>query len=134
MPAFLLSCILSVKGRSVSSCRNTRYAEGASSVFHSSSVLVTFTMVPISIFGGIVLLLSCGVLSEMSRGAEVILTHGLVGEQGTSRMLKQSASRVLASLRGSTYRSVRLASSLAAALPDELFEHPARACFCVVPQ
>ena len=32
---------------------------------------------------------------------------------------------VLASLRGSTYRSVRLASSLAAALLDSLFEHPA---------
>jgi hypothetical protein len=31
---------------------------------------------------------------------------------------------VLASLRDSTYRSVRLASSLAAALLDKLFEHP----------
>jgi hypothetical protein len=41
-------------------------------------------------------------------------------------MLKKSASGVLASLRGSTYRSVRLASSLAAALLDSLFEHPAR--------
>jgi hypothetical protein len=40
-------------------------------------------------------------------------------------MLKKSASFVLASLRGSTYRSVRLTSSLAAALLDELFEHPA---------
>jgi hypothetical protein len=40
------------------------------------------------------------------------------------RMLKKSASFVLASLRGSTYRSVRLASSLAAALLDSLFEHP----------
>jgi hypothetical protein len=39
-------------------------------------------------------------------------------------MLKKSTSGVLASLRGSTYRSVRLASSLAAALLDELFEHP----------
>jgi hypothetical protein len=39
-------------------------------------------------------------------------------------MLKKSASGVLASLRGSTYRSVRLASSLAAALLDNLFEHP----------
>jgi hypothetical protein len=38
-------------------------------------------------------------------------------------MLKQAASGVLASLRGSTYRSVRLASSLAAALLDSLFEH-----------
>ena len=57
------------------------------------------------------------------------------------RMLKKSASIVLASLRGSTYRSVRLASSLAAALHGKgrvstrqgwagemsgLFEHPAR--------
>ncbi|OQW31444.1 MAG: hypothetical protein A4E20_03935 [Nitrospira sp. SG-bin2] len=41
-----------------------------------------------------------------------------------SRMLKKSASGVLASLRGSTYRSVRLASSLAAALLDGHFEHP----------
>jgi hypothetical protein len=39
-------------------------------------------------------------------------------------MLKKSASGVLASFRGSTYRSVRLASSLAAALLDGLFEHP----------
>ena len=44
-------------------------------------------------------------------------------------MLKKSANIVLASLRGSTYRSVRLASSLAAALLDGLFEHPAnRSC------
>ena len=40
-------------------------------------------------------------------------------------MLKKAASGVLASLRGSTYRSVCLASSLAAALLDDLFEHPA---------
>jgi len=40
-------------------------------------------------------------------------------------MLKKSASGVLASLRGSTYRSVRLASSLATALLDGHFEHPA---------
>ncbi len=54
-------------------------------------------------------------------------------------MLKKAAGGVLASLRGSTYRSVRLASSLVAALPAErrvlarrgwagekegLFEHP----------
>jgi hypothetical protein len=39
-------------------------------------------------------------------------------------MLKKSASFVLASRRGSTYRSVRLASSLAAALLAGLFEHP----------
>jgi hypothetical protein len=42
------------------------------------------------------------------------------------RMLKQSASGVLASLRSSTYQSVRLASSLGAALLDKLFEHPAQ--------
>ena len=42
----------------------------------------------------------------------------------SNRTLKKSASFVLASLRGSTYRSVRLASSLAAALLDSLFEHP----------
>src|ERR1043165_9076095 len=42
----------------------------------------------------------------------------------SARMLKKSASGVLASLRGSTYRSVRLASSLAAALLDSFFEHP----------
>jgi hypothetical protein len=39
-------------------------------------------------------------------------------------MLKKFASGVLASLRGSTYRSVRLAASLAAALLNNLFEHP----------
>jgi hypothetical protein len=50
----------------------------------------------------------------------------------TNRMLKKSASGVLASLRGSTYRSVRLASLLAAALPDGLFEHP-EWCAPVVP-
>ena len=33
-------------------------------------------------------------------------------------------SGVLASLRGSMYRSVRFASSLVTALPDSLFEHP----------
>jgi hypothetical protein len=38
-------------------------------------------------------------------------------------MLKKSSSGVLASLRGSTYRSVRLAPSLAAALLDGIFEH-----------
>ena len=40
-------------------------------------------------------------------------------------MLKKPPSGVLASLRGSTYRSVRFASLLAAALLDKLFEHPA---------
>jgi hypothetical protein len=48
-------------------------------------------------------------------------------------MLKKSASIVLASLRSSTYRSVRLASSLAAALLDSLFEHPAiRSCASII--
>jgi len=41
-------------------------------------------------------------------------------------MLKKSASGVLASRRGSTYRSVRLAFPLAAALLNGLFEYPAR--------
>ena len=48
----------------------------------------------------------------------------LIAPPSTNRMLKKSASGVLASLRGSTYRSVRLASSLAVALLDGLFEHP----------
>jgi len=39
-------------------------------------------------------------------------------------MLKKAASFVLASLRVSTYRRVRLASSLVAALLGGLFEHP----------
>ena len=44
----------------------------------------------------------------------------------SSRMLKKAASYVLASLRDSTYsQEVRLASALAAALLDNLFEHPA---------
>ena len=47
-------------------------------------------------------------------------------------MLKKSASGVLASLRGSTYRSVRLASKLAAALLNGLFEHPVKVFFCYV--
>jgi hypothetical protein len=41
-------------------------------------------------------------------------------------MLKKAASFVLASLGGSTYRKeYALASSLTAASPDGLFEHPA---------
>ena len=39
--------------------------------------------------------------------------------------LKKSCSSVLAARRGSTYRSEPLTSSLAAALPDSLFEHSA---------
>jgi hypothetical protein len=48
----------------------------------------------------------------------------LLAKKVFSRMLKKSASGVLASLSDSTYRSVRLAPSLAAALLDSLFEHP----------
>jgi hypothetical protein len=48
---------------------------------------------------------------------------------GPATASKQDAEKVrqgvLASLRGSTYRSVRLTSLLAAALLDGLFEHPA---------
>ena len=40
-------------------------------------------------------------------------------------MLKKTASSVLASFRPSTYPKVRLGPSLAAALLDGLFEHPA---------
>ena len=62
------------------------------------------------------------------------------GERASRRMLKKSLFSpaqpgraetrlfpcgVLASLRGSTYRSVRLASSFVAALLGSLFEHPA---------
>jgi hypothetical protein len=39
-------------------------------------------------------------------------------------MLKKAASGVLASLNGSAYRGIRLASLLAAALLDNLFDHP----------
>jgi hypothetical protein len=45
--------------------------------------------------------------------------------RNTSRVLKKSASSVLASLRGSTYgKEYDSASSLAAALLNGLFEHP----------
>jgi hypothetical protein len=44
----------------------------------------------------------------------------------TDKMLKKSASFVLVSLRGSTYRSARLTSSLTVAALDSLFEHPGR--------
>src|SRR6266849_7061500 len=56
------------------------------------------------------------------------------GHQSARRMLKKSASGVLASLRSSTYRSVRLAYSLTAALLDGHFEHPAsRSCASTPP-
>jgi len=45
-------------------------------------------------------------------------------------MLKKSASGVLALLRGSSDQIVRLASSLAAALLNGLFEHPAEIFCC----
>jgi len=45
-------------------------------------------------------------------------------------MLKKIATSVLASLRGATYRSVRLASSFSAALLDSLFDHPAGMFSC----
>ena len=41
-----------------------------------------------------------------------------------------SVSFVLASLRGSTYRSVRLASLLAATLLNGHFEHPPLSIYC----
>jgi len=61
------------------------------------------------------------------RPALVALETTIVQEhvERSSSLLKKSASGVLASLRGSTHRSVRLASLLAAALMDGLFEHPA---------
>src|SRR5882762_6118145 len=60
--------------------------------------------------------------SSRNRGTTV---SAPVSNQDISGMLKKSASIVLTSFRGSTYRSVRLASSLAAALLGSLFEHPA---------
>jgi len=60
------------------------------------------------------------------RGAETVAPPAPAPRRDhTGRMLKKFASGVLASLRDSTYRSVRLASSLDAALLDGLFEHPA---------
>ena len=58
----------------------------------------------------------------VNRPGVVVINVAALGD--SNRMLKKSPSGVLASLRGSTYRSVRLASSLAAALLDSLFEHP----------
>jgi len=49
----------------------------------------------------------------------------MIAYKSSGRLLIKPASGVLASLRGSTYRSVRLASSLAAALLDGLSEQPA---------
>jgi hypothetical protein len=55
---------------------------------------------------------------------QLMVLAAQLGFETSNRMLKKSASGVLASLRSATYRSVRLASSLAAALLDGLFEHP----------
>ena len=49
-------------------------------------------------------------------------------------MLKKTSSGVLASLKGSTNRSVRLASSLAAALLEGFFEHPGGAPVIMKPR
>jgi hypothetical protein len=55
---------------------------------------------------------------------QLVALAAQLGIETSKRMLKKSASGVLASLRSSTYRSARLASSLAAALLDDLFEYP----------
>ena len=60
-----------------------------------------------------------------SHSGEHVPHTGLLGTGLSTRMLKKPVSFVLAALRGSTYRSVRLASLLAAVLLDGLFEHPA---------
>jgi hypothetical protein len=56
------------------------------------------------------------VMNHAGNARQNRLTVGGVSSRVPTRMLKKSASFVLAALRGSTYRSVRLASSLAAAL------------------
>lgn len=52
------------------------------------------------------------------------MSHAWRQVDGSNKMLKKSLSGVLASLRGPTYRSVRLAASLTTALLDGLFELP----------
>ena len=69
-------------------------------------------------------LASCG-KTISARETSIVRMSGSTGKH-FRRVLKKAVSFVLASLRGSTYRSVRLASSLAAALLPSLFEHPAR--------
>jgi len=55
------------------------------------------------------------------------------GKKISNRMLKKSASFVLGALGGSTYRTeYAFASSLAAAAPDSLFDHPS-GCSDAVP-
>jgi hypothetical protein len=59
-------------------------------------------------------------LLYMKQGRKISFGGGsdLYHERHSSRMLKKSASGILAALRGSTYRSIRLACFLAAALLD----------------
>jgi hypothetical protein len=71
--------------------------------------------------------LACG----SGNGTDRVFESSMHDDSFTSRMLKKSASFVLASLRSSTYRSVRLASSIAAALLNGLFVHPAWHSFVV---
>ena len=61
----------------------------------------------------------------MSRGTGIILTYGLVGDQGTqnAETVCQQRSRLAQTLN--VPQRVRLGPSLAAALLDNLFEHPA---------
>src|SRR6185295_7214525 len=129
MPAFLLSCMLSVNGRSVSSCRNTRYAKGVSSFFHSSSVFVTFTMVPMSILGGIVLLLLVSLFLKMSRGTESILTHGLVGEQGCGRTQRETCGTRETGRKGGRLE-IRVCVSSLSRLSRTFRESRAPVCSC----
>ncbi len=66
----------------------------------------------------------------MGRGTEVILTYGLVGDQGTqnAETVCQQRSRIVQTLN--VPQTVRLGPSLAAALLDNLFEHPAGVFSC----
>ena len=65
------------------------------------------------------------IISQTFGWVNVQMVSSIGRKTQSSRMLKKAASGVLASLRDSTYRSVRLVLSLVAALPDSLFEHPA---------
>ena len=82
----------------------------------------------ITLFGTTISLFSCVVITKGSNGNILNCRAGTDfaprRPQSSSRVLKKSASGILASLTGSTYRSVRLASSFAAALLDSHFEHP----------
>jgi hypothetical protein len=48
------------------------------------------TIGPISIFGCIVLFLSCWLVTKVSRGLESILTQGLIGEQGSKKAQRKT--------------------------------------------